>query len=263
MSALESRAEGPVWTSRGREEGRSVLKLRGGKHLHALQLGPIREKEDPANELPEGWKPMLRTCAKFRRYTDANNYYIPNNGELHDPAKKKAISRLYHDVLRHTMKELPVHPTGPCSSIEEFRRRQRTKRLIEAGQMTWIHPSTARSSPTWVYPRGYCNDREQGLRWTALRLVKDEAQGLIRSTARRPTPPGVSQDPPGQNRDCNKCFEDPDAGTGLASAWTLRRGTGTGVHAARSLYAGTGAKSARTLLHRTGNGVGAARSPDA
>ncbi|CAB1435321.1 unnamed protein product [Pleuronectes platessa] len=59
----------------------------GGKHSHALQLGPIREKEDP--ELPEGWKPMLRTCAKFRRYTDANNYYIPNNGELHDPANKR------------------------------------------------------------------------------------------------------------------------------------------------------------------------------
>ncbi|CAB1428306.1 unnamed protein product [Pleuronectes platessa] len=61
----------------------------GGKHSHALQLGPIREKEDPANELPERWKPMLRTCAKFRRYTDANNYYIPNNSELHDPAKKR------------------------------------------------------------------------------------------------------------------------------------------------------------------------------
>ncbi|CAB1450569.1 unnamed protein product [Pleuronectes platessa] len=61
----------------------------GGKHSHALQLGPIREKEDPANELPEGWKPMLRTCAKFKRYTDANNYYIPNNGELHGPAKKR------------------------------------------------------------------------------------------------------------------------------------------------------------------------------
>ncbi|CAB1459577.1 unnamed protein product [Pleuronectes platessa] len=59
----------------------------GGKHSHALQLGPIREKED--QELPEGWKPVLRTCAKFRRYTDANNYYIPNNGELHDPANKR------------------------------------------------------------------------------------------------------------------------------------------------------------------------------
>ncbi|CAB1455306.1 unnamed protein product [Pleuronectes platessa] len=35
------------------------------------------------------------------------------------------------------MKELPVHPYGPCISIEEFRSRQRRKRLIEAGQMTW------------------------------------------------------------------------------------------------------------------------------
>ena len=63
---------------------------RGGKHSHALQLGSIREREDPANELPEGWKPMLRTCAKFRRYTDAHNYYRPNNGELHDPAKRRS-----------------------------------------------------------------------------------------------------------------------------------------------------------------------------
>ncbi|CAB1430984.1 unnamed protein product [Pleuronectes platessa] len=29
------------------------------------------------------------------------------------------------------MKELPVHPYGPCISIEEFRSRQRRKRLIE------------------------------------------------------------------------------------------------------------------------------------
>ncbi|CAB1418324.1 unnamed protein product [Pleuronectes platessa] len=39
------------------------------------------------------------------------------------------------------MKKLPVQPTGPCISIEEFRSRHRRKRLIEAGQMTWIHPS--------------------------------------------------------------------------------------------------------------------------
>ncbi|CAB1426620.1 unnamed protein product [Pleuronectes platessa] len=54
------------------------------------------------------------------------------------------------------MKELPVHPTGPCSSCsnnEKFRSRQRIKRLIEAGQMTWIHPSTARSSPTTLQIR--------------------------------------------------------------------------------------------------------------
>ena len=33
---------------------------------------------------------MLRTCAKFRRYTDAHNYYIPNNGEMHNPAKRRS-----------------------------------------------------------------------------------------------------------------------------------------------------------------------------
>ncbi|XP_053278066.1 reticulon-1-A-like [Pleuronectes platessa] len=44
---------------------------------------------------------MLRTCTKFRRYTDANNYYIPNNGELHGPAKKRRsgeAARSYLDL---------------------------------------------------------------------------------------------------------------------------------------------------------------------
>ncbi|CAB1426572.1 unnamed protein product [Pleuronectes platessa] len=41
------------------------------------------------------------------------------------------------------MTELPVHPYGPCISIEEFTSRQRRTRLIEAGQMKWIHPTTA------------------------------------------------------------------------------------------------------------------------
>ncbi|CAB1438533.1 unnamed protein product [Pleuronectes platessa] len=31
------------------------------------------------------------------------------------------------------MKELPIHPYGPCISIEEFRSRQRRKRLIYSG----------------------------------------------------------------------------------------------------------------------------------
>ena len=30
---------------------------------------------------------------KFRRYTDAHNYYIPNNGELHDPGNDDQVRR--------------------------------------------------------------------------------------------------------------------------------------------------------------------------
>ncbi|CAB1434125.1 unnamed protein product [Pleuronectes platessa] len=59
------------------------------KTLECPTIGADTGEGRVANELPEGWKPMLRTCAKFRRYTDANNYHIPNNGELHDPAKKR------------------------------------------------------------------------------------------------------------------------------------------------------------------------------
>ena len=51
---------------------------------------------------------MLRTCAKFRRYTDAHNYYIPNNGELHDPAKRRSgEAARYGDNRRRGSQELP------------------------------------------------------------------------------------------------------------------------------------------------------------
>ncbi|CAL8269644.1 unnamed protein product [Arctogadus glacialis] len=57
--------------------------VRGGKHSHALQLGSIREREDPANELP-------------------------NNGELQDPAKRRSGEAIRcGDNRRRGSQELP------------------------------------------------------------------------------------------------------------------------------------------------------------
>ena len=92
--------------------------------MHALQLGPIREREDPANELPEGWKPMLRTGAKFRRYTDAHNYYIPNNGELHNPAKRRSgEAARYGDNRRRRITGAPRQEGSQCTTTHLYRQR--------------------------------------------------------------------------------------------------------------------------------------------
>ncbi|CAB1424187.1 unnamed protein product [Pleuronectes platessa] len=72
MSVLESKAAGPVWSSRGGEDRPTVPELSAEK---------------------------LRHC-----------------------------TFLYYDLLRPTMSQYE----GPCISIEEFRSRQRRKRLIEA-----------------------------------------------------------------------------------------------------------------------------------
>ncbi|CAB1434315.1 unnamed protein product [Pleuronectes platessa] len=50
--------------------------------------------------------------------------------------KRRHCTCPYYDLLRPTM--------------SQSRQRRKRERLIEAGQMTWIHPSTARSSPTCV-----------------------------------------------------------------------------------------------------------------
>ena len=50
----------------------------------------------------------MMTCAKFRRDTDAHNYYIPNNGELRDPATRRSgEAARCGDNRRRGSQELP------------------------------------------------------------------------------------------------------------------------------------------------------------